>query len=503
MSINKNDKINEVNNENTAPKKKNNSKIASVFLSKAFRRGTVATVITCLFIVAIIVINILCGVLTTKTNFLNFDFSTSSVTKLSEDTTDMLASLDKNITITILADEKDYQSAGEVYAQAYTLIKQYDTQCDKIKVEFVDLYSNPTYVNKYPKENLAPANYIVSCGDEYRVLTESMLFNTSTDESGNTVVESINIEQSVTTAIMNVIGGEQTKITFINGFGDYDANAFKNILKQNNYEILETPILTEDFDEESNVAVLFAPTVDLSTENAQEITDYLNNDGKYGRTLMYVPASTLETDTPILNSLLEEWDIKVKQGIVTEQDEKFMVTNSGVSVLTYDDKDFTAGLRNETLPLIQQYASPFELLDENTVKPLFSTSDKAALIPYDVKEDFTLDDAEKGKFTVGAISTKTDNENKSCLIAIGSPYMFMDQFLATTTYNNADYLVNMVNIQSDKPETGIIIAPKNTNSQYLGIKVDQANALLTLFAVVIPIVLLIAGAVVWIRRRNK
>ena len=488
-------------------KQKKKGKIAGLFLSRAFKRGSLATVITALFIVAILIINVISSLLVKNFDFLNFDFSTNSINQLSDDTLNLLDSLEDDINITILAKEDQYKSAGDVYTQAYTVIKQYDQKSDKINIDWVDIYANPSFVNKYPDDQLVPTDYIVTKGDDYRILTTDMLFNLVYDEAtGEQTVESINVEPTVTTAIMNVISGEQTKISFVEGLGDYDANAFKSILKQNNYEIVESKIATEEFDKDSNVLVLFAPTVDLSAEGAEKISDFLNNDGEYGRSLIYIPTTPTDVDTPILDSLLEEWNIKLKKGFVADEDAKYKVTNDGVSILDYDNKDFTAGLKSESIPLVQVYGVPVEILDENSVKPLFSTSENAMYIPFDADENFKPEDAETGKYTIGAISTKVDGktgENKSSVITINTPYMFSEQFLSATTFNNAEYFVNLINIQSEKEDTGVIIAPKNTVDRAIGIMMEEAESISIIFTTVLPILILLIGLVVWLRRRKK
>ncbi len=486
---------------------KNRGKAGNVFLSRAFRKGTAATVITALFIAGIIIINIIASLLVQNFDFLNFDFSTNSINQLSDDTINLLDSLEEDINITILADEEQYKTAGDIYTQAYTIISQYEQESDKIHIEYVDLYANPAFVNEYPDDQLEPTNYIVQKGDDYRILTTDMLFNLVYDETtGEQVVESINIEPTVTTAIMNVISGEQTKITFIDGLGDYDANSFKAILKQNNYEVLETQIATEEFDKESNVLVLFAPTVDLSVEYSDKISDFLDNDGDYGRTLIYIPSTPMQTDAPILESLLKDWNISYEDGFVSETDASYKVTDEGVSVLDYDDENFTAGLDSTSVPLVQVYGVPVIIPEDGSVVSLFSTSENAALVPFDYDENFNLDEAETGKYSIGAISTKVDGEtgeNKSSVVTITTPYMFSEQFLTATTFNNAEYFINLINIQSDKEEVGVIIAPKNTVDLSLGIMADEASTISIIFTTILPILILVVGIIVWIRRRAR
>lgn len=484
--------------------KKKKKKGAGRLSSRAFKKGGAATLITCLFLAAIVIINVICNILVDKFNVLSFDLSTNSVNQLSEDTLDLLSGLEQDVKITVLAKENDYISANTYFSQANSLVHQYEKRSDKISIEYIDLSENPTFTTKYPDDTLYAGNYIVSCGDKYRVLTDNELFNLTYDQTtGEQTVESLNVEPAVTTAILNVTSAEQTKIAFLEGFGDYDASALKSLLKQNNYDVSEVTLITEDIEADTAAVVIFSPTVDLSSETAQKINAFLNNNGKYGKTLMYIPASTAKTDCPILDSLLEEWGMAFEQGVVSETDSSYLVTNSGISILDYQNEDYTAGLKNSTIPVVQVYSQPISILDDSNVKSLLSTSESAALIPYDADENFSIDNAEKKQYCTAAISTKSGNEADSNIVAVASPYMFYDEFLSASSFNNAEYFINVLNILTDKEDVGVTIAPKNLTNQELGIVAAQYNGLGILFAVVLPIIILGVGVVVWLLRRNK
>lgn len=114
----------------------------------------------------------------------------------------------------MLASEEDYKNNNQYFLQANTLLKQYPVYNDKIKIKYVDLSANLASVSSYPDDDLAAGDYIVKCGERYRVLTTTDLFNMTTDQQTyQQTVESLNLEPAVTTALLNVTSKEQTKVT--------------------------------------------------------------------------------------------------------------------------------------------------------------------------------------------------------------------------------------------------------------------------------------------------
>lgn len=473
--------------------------------SRAFKHGGLALLITCLFIAAAIIVNIIVNVLADKFPQMNFDMTGANMSALSQNTIDFVKTIDQDVEITVLAAEQTYKTQNQYFMQANTLLKQYPVYSDKIKINYVDLTANPAYTSNYPDDDLAAGDYIVKCGDKHKVLTTTDLFNMTTDQQTyQQTVESLNVEPAVTTALLNVTSKEQTKVTFINGFGDYNADAFKKLLQSNNYDVTETTILTEELDKDTPVAVLFAPSVDLDAKAVQKLNDYLSNGGSYGKTLIFVANSSATDDTPILDSFLKEWGMELEKGYIAETDSQHMLQANQYfySVYEYDNDDYTAGLKNSSIPVVSAYTRPVNVLDDKTAKPLFKSTDQSAVFPFDANEDFDLEKAVGETHNGAAVSTHTGDDADSSVIVFGSNAVFDSSFLSSTSFNNSAYLMNLVNIQADHEDEGITIEPKDLTTQELGILSSQITGIsLLLFA--IPVIILIIGIVLWAYRRNR
>lgn len=486
-------------------KKRKDGKLKALFKSRKLRKGGLSIAFTAVFIVLVIVVNMVANLITSKVPALTFDLSASQTYNLTQDTIDFLATVDKDVTITVLASESDYTSASEYYLKANTLLKQYKNFSNKIKIEYVDLTANPTYINNYPDDTLSGGNYIVKCGEKYRILTTNDLFETSVNDYYETEVTGLNVEPAVTTAILNVTSENQTKVQFIDGFGDYEASAFKNLLEQNNYDISTVSTLTEDIDSDTEALILFTPSADLDETSAKKIKEFLNNSGNYGKDLIYVAAPE-KIETPNLDALLEEWGMKKGDGVVAETDTSKLLNTSSylISVLDYNNAEYTDGLKDSTLPLVGGYTVPIEITNENTATSLLTTSESAKLYPFDADESFDIEAAEAQQFNAAAIGTMTSGDDVSSNIAAFGSYLIFDEnAIKMSSYNNGAYLVNVCNKLTENTDEGITIDGKDLTQPSLGITTDQINIWTTICMGAIPVVIIIVAIIIWVRRRNR
>lgn len=466
-----------------------------------FRYGATSITIALLLIIAVIGVNFFLSWLSNNTAYMSFDISGKDLYTLTQETIDFIETVDEDITIRVLATEESFAANSTYYTQINELLKQYNLHRGNITIEYVDVAAQPNFQQEYPDETLSQGDLIIVCGEKYRLLTSTDLLEYEYDQTtGYYDVTAVIAEPSITSAILNVISEDQAKVTFLNGLGDYDASSLQTLLKSNNYEVEEKAILTEEIESDTDVLVLYAPTIDPTEESMEKIVQFLEEDGK---TLLYVNPSN-PTETPLLDSFLEEWGLAFGQGYVFETDGTYLpnTTSMFMSAYDYSDTTYIEGLKNSSNKLVLAEVIPVEILDESMATALFQTSESAGIIPFDAGEDFDMNSVELGMYIGGAISNK-GSEGGSKLVAIGSQYMFSSSFLSTTAYNNSAYIINLLNIEADVTEQGIPIESKNSSAIELGIVSSQINGLTALFMFVLPILLVILGIVIWRVRRYK
>lgn len=504
--------------------------------ARAFRRGWFSVALVVFFIAAVVIVNMIAQVLVEKVPALNIDMTGENSFELTETTTDYLRTLSEDITLYILADESDYKDGGEYYIQANTLLHAYEDSCDRITAEYVDLASNPTFTQKYPDEDLKNFNIIVQGKDSYEYLEDTDIFEYNQEylyTYGYYIAEGCNIEEAVTSAILNVTLKEKPKVTFVSDVTEEDYSAFKNLLDKNGFETDEVSPSIGTIPEDTSVVVLYAPTIDLDSEFVDSLNDFLVNGGNYGKQLLYFPTYKL-IDLPNIDSLVEEWGMQVEMGYAIEQDPNYLANNGGYYIFAAqypEGTEYTANMKNANIPVcfIEGATRAVNVLDDSYVSSLLTLSDKAQTLYAESVE--TPDSAESDEMqasepvaspncAVAAIATKTvvgsessdsdtgtDSDSssdikESNLIVIASSYAASSSSLSRSTYGNSSYLLSLLNTVTGRDNVGVTIESKSLAGTELGITSAQLYSLGILFVIIIPVAVLIAGIVVFIKRKN-
>lgn len=506
-------KAKKAKNKKSKPQKEK-GKFKKFMKSRKARHGTIAMAITALVIVMVIVLNIIIGLLVDRFPDLELDLTSNSSFALQDDTIDYVSHLDSDVTVYILMEKDKFESQGTYFVQAQKMLNKMVSKSNgKMKVKYVDLTSNPSFTSDYPNVDWqsSSANNIVlvESGKQYKVLTLADCFEY--DEQtynyyGSYSFTGTKIEQAVITAILNVTTNDKVVVDMIKGNNEQDYSSLKTLLENNAYQVNEVSLATGDFDKDAKIAIMYAPSVDLDEKIVEKLSTWLSNDGKYGRSLIYVPTADMG-EMPNLDDFLKEWGMSIDRGYVFETDETALVNASSPYAFTVNYGDYyTDNLKNSKIPVVVSEAHPVNITDENTAHALLTTSDKAGVLPIDADKDWNYKDAITGDGENVAAEGVMSNEDKnsSRVIVFGSYIMFSDTIMQYNSFNNSAYFMNVVNTIADKEDVGITIESKSIDNTELGITdVATQNTMLVVFVIVIPIAILVAGFVLWLRRRNR
>lgn len=499
---------------------KKQGKIKAFFKSRKTRKGSAAVIILAAALAIVVLLNIITGLLVQRFPNLQFDMTSSGTYQLQKETEDYLKQLDKDVTLNVLTSEKTFKSGMNAYSgaqyfvQANELLKKMASASPHVTLKYIDLSKNPTFTAKYDKIDWKSENannlIIVDCGDDYTSLTLDECFTIDTSSEyyqyyGYSVYTATTIEQAVITAILEVTTGEKTSVDFITGSGENEEaySALVSLLKKNAYDVKEVNLLTEKLREDSKVAVLYAPTVDLSDDSAEKLENWLNNDGKLGRNLIYIPINE-SVKTPNIDALLKNYGMKVSDGLAYTTNSKYIISDYYTFITDYNNDTYTKGLKNPDIPVVVRDSRDVEILNKDTASPLLSVEDGAGMVPFDSGEDAQAEDyLKKDGINVAAIGTVSgEDEKKSNVVVFGSPIMFLSNYLETS-YNNADYIVNVCNIITNRGDLGITItSAKHDNGELGTVTAETTFAVGIIFIAAIPVIVLLIGLVIFIRRRS-
>lgn len=486
------------------------------FNKRRLKHGSLATAMTVGFVAVVILINIIAGLLVERFP-IDIDLTEDNIFQITDQSIEYIQNLDSEVTVNVLAEEETFKNNNDYYRQAYEVIMRYAQYSDKITVRFVDLYQNPDLQQKYSRETLSTGQIVVECGDRYQILTSYDLFNTQVDQSsGYTYITSSSAEQAMTSAIMNVTNADPPTVAVLTGFNTADISSFTDILTSNGYVVDEVDLMADDISE-YDLVILAAPTVDLSDADLAKLDEYLDNDGRFGKNLIYFAAYD-QPSLPLLEEFLSEWGITVGEGYLYETDAASTYFSPTYTLQNYEDENYTEDLATTELPVLIPLCRPLSssfgesgTSSNRATSVLLSTHDTAVVVPPDVmgSSDSTWDPSTDGvqdSYATAIAGTRTKYDQTTALVstvmAFGSVDIIHESFLSFAALNNGDYVLNAANYLCDK-EDGISIVPKTLGTTSLGINQNQVNTIGGAAQFALPILVLIAGGVVWMRRRNK
>ncbi len=519
---------------------------------KKLKHGSMAIAFTAVFVAVLVLINIVATQVFERFP-LSFDMTSNSSYSISDETIDYVKSIEKDVKITVLAEKDTFDSQNVYTLQADEILQKYAQYNSKITIEYVDFLSNPNVVSQYddglsaydiifettqigddgkeykrtsvvsPLDLVNFSSEVVSSlsssgmtletmalsyyGNELNFVTAyaTQTFSNSAGEKTN-FIESSNAEQAYTSALMIVTDSNPVKITLLTGRGEAaPLNYYQTLMKANGYEVDSVNITTEDIPADTDLAVIAAPTVDYTDAEVKKVSDFLNNGTKLGKNLMYIE-SVQQPDTPKIDELLEEYGIILEDYCMYDA-ESSNVSNGYLKV-NLSAEDYEKDIKNDSLTMLTMlYTKPITLkFDEEDMKKtvaLLKTADTG------FKADMnTGDKISSGEQIAAAIGYKAafndDNtESYSQVLALGSEFLLDDSILQATQYANSQWILSVTNQMTGKTTSGITIEPSKIGGELFELTDAQISIYKWTFILVIPLIVLVIGIVVWIRRKNR
>ena len=204
----------------------------NIFNNRRFKHGSLATIMTVGLVVLVVLVNIIASMVADRLP-VNIDLTDTKMYELSQESIDYVEQLKEPVTIEVFASEDDFNNMGQMYGfeeftkQALELFKKYSLYGD-VTVNYLDPYTNPDILSKYPKESLGLGSVVVSCGERYRALALYDLFNV---DSQTGAVVSSKVENAVTNAIMLVTNANPTTVTVLTGVNTGDVSGTYQLIE--------------------------------------------------------------------------------------------------------------------------------------------------------------------------------------------------------------------------------------------------------------------------------
>ena len=500
--------------QNSKKKKTKSPKAPRQKMSKARFNHTIgALVITAVVLVATILLNVVVSLMSDKLPGMSIDLTSKGAFQLSETSIKLAQNVKKDLKITFLDDKQSYRSkasSNTYYAQVMAIAEEYGKYNNKISAEYISIVDNPNFENKYPQETLSADNIIVSCGDKYRILDQYDIFNVKSYYSTYSYIASSKAEEAFDGAILAVTSTESTKLAIVEDNSTEDFTYFKNILEQNNYELVSVKLEQEDIPKDAKMLIVFTPEKDFSKTAAKKIRTYLENNKEYGKNMLYIPSSKTYK-TPNLDEVLSDWGITVGDGLAYELESSSVYgRNMYDGILCYMGSNaFTSKFDDNSAPVISSYARPITLDSDAETQSLLQYSSKSGVCPSDADDSYDFTGNAKGNIIIAGYGVngifandKKSSDKISTVFVFGSSTMFEKTILAST-YSDQKYILAMLSESCGRVDQEITVEAKELTQYDVQIDNNSASVIGLVCYVGLPIAVICAGLIVFVKRSNK
>ena len=444
--------------------KKLNVKLPQGGSKRALHSGMYASALAVVVLAVIILVNLVIRALPTK--YTEYDISTTSLFTLSDTTENLLHELNADVTAYYLAE------SGQEDANITRLLDRYAGESSHFSWQQRDPVLYPTFAQQY--DGASAGSVVLVCGDNSDVLSYNDMYEMDLESyyTTGTANYSFQAENALTSGIAKVTRTAAYQLYELTGHGE--------------------TALSDDFtDTLSNAGLTDAETTILK--------DYVANGGK-----LFV-TTDFTTGTPNLDSVLADCGMARQPGLLIETDTDHYPYGYPQTYLLpkLAGNDITAGV-SQSMMIYTPIAQGITTNDDSefAFTDLLTTGDNA----YSMENYATAETAQKadtdpeGCF---AVAVAADNSATGARVVwVNCPNLLESNINQAVSGGNAQFLGSVVNWMNGEQTTAVINA-KSMSAASLSVPTSAAIPLGVLFTLVLPIVCIIAGAVVCVVRRRR
>lgn len=470
---------------------------------KNLKHGSYSMGAITIFIAIIVVLNLVLQEVPSK--YREIDLSTQKLYSIGDQTKKVLKKLDKDVEIYYIA------QSGSESSDIQKLLEKYEEGSDHIKVEQKDPAVNPKFVSQYTSDGVSNNSVIVVCGDKNKVIDNNSLYETTVNyQTYSSEVTGFDGEGQITSAINYVTSDSMPVMYTLEGHDEATmSDTLKDTIQKANIDIQSLNLLTMDsVPDDADILFIFAPAKDISEDEASKIISYLENGGK-----ALIVSNYSSEEMPNFASVLENYGVKTADGIVLEGDTNHYISQNPSYLLpNIESNDITSSLSSGSryilMPLAQGIVKSDNYRDSLEITDILTTSD-GSYSKVNVEDMQTMEkesDDIDGPFAVGvSITENLDDEKETQIVYYSSEALFNDQMNTMVFGANYELISASVNwmCESEEDSNTISIASKSYDTSTLTIPAADASFWSIFVTAVVPVVILVIGGGIWMKRRKQ
>ena len=467
-----------------------------------------ATVVTCLIIAVIIIVNVLFGALEKRVN-LKIDMTPDSILSFSEPTVDVLKGLDEEVRIYSLIPEGD---RGTIVNQLRDIVEKYVTMSPKIKYKVIDSAKNPDFLRKYTEvgSTLSSTSLIIETDKRFKVvdLQEAYTYYDMSYDENYGDMALIGAEKLITNAFLYVTNDVAVKIGVVEGHGGPGTEYFSMLLSPEGYDVEAVDLMTGNIPEDINHLIITAPQTDYQVSEIEKIDAFLDK----GYSMQYIADLFSPACTSLETYLASDWGIEFKEGFIVEQDANHYTQSQLNLYPELVDCDINKNFINSGVNIVYPLCKGIKTNSNPYVQEqvLATTTDKAI-----VKINTNVDTSQAEivpaegdaieKSNLATIVSKQIDDNKTAKVFVSGSIYFVSKEAIANSENNSNYqfYLNVIaSVTNNERNMNVHIPYKDVSTPVVNMTFMEVCIYAAITILLIPIVLLIAGLVVWLRRRH-
>lgn len=465
---------------------------------KHLRYGGYGALLTLLVIAITIVMNII----VTNLN-LKIDATSEKLYSLSDSTKQVVSGIDQPINMYVL------EQTGHETDWIKEMLTNYTKLNSHIKLIYKDPVLYPAFGSSYLKKttqnisNISDSTVIIEnvTTGKFKIVPPTE-FVTSGGQNSQT---SITLENAITNGIGYVINDHDGAVYYTTGHNELDLSTTLNeCFDKANLNSKAINLLSDKMPDSANSAlIIYSPHTDFTEDEVNKVIDFLSAGGK---AMIFLDYNAPEL--PHFNELLSYYNLAHQAGVVVEGSSSNMVSTSPAILLpNKGEHDIISNISSNSSAIVVPVSSGLKALDNGrssvTVTPLLTTSDQAFL-KKDV-ESSTLtkekDDID-GPIMLSCAVEEQSGKADTKLFVTADTYLLDDQSINVAATGNASYINSALGWLLSLDTSYAIEAKTQDTYTIKSLPAPQTLMIEILAIVIIPLIVVITGISVWLKRRH-
>lgn len=486
---------------------------------KNLKFGINNTVIIIFAVVLVIMLNVVTVLFEAKAPGFKIDLTENAVTKIGNETKNVLRTLDEGDCEIELIYLKGTLDADK---QVTGVLEQYDAYSKNIEYRIVNYHTNPVLLNSYGISSDANVDGSVLVATKDKSKARLVQASDMERQYQNSTV--FMLENLLTNAIGVVSSENRMTVCFTTGHGEIieQQNSGEEsvqsgmmlvaLLRSENISVYQYDLSTGKVPDGIDMVMIMSPVNDFTVEEINNLDDYLASGGNVAVSL------SSGVVLPRLEGYLKTWGVSVNNDIISETSSKNRFDETGVYF--YAEKTEHEAVGDIESRIIASYVRSlsFSPVGDIEADVLLTSSESALSMPIG-ENGIDAENMTGGKFDIAYMLEKPLNgsfEESAKMVVTSSESVWgvtretvtnydaiIYNSLLEKSFGNADFVMNILSDAYGEKIQSIYVPVKTRQVAVLTMSQAQASVMSKLLGFVLPLCVILAGVIVWLKRRNK